>query len=119
MEGSSSLDKAVLKNSNKNHCKKNYVWRPGPSHCSAWLSLHWAFTGRRCERLLVRWIGPWSLLRSRETWPSSDAGIQEMLSSHFSWLSGCQDTWLTPSLGITLSQPPARGPFAEGRSLTC
>lgn len=54
MKDSSSLDKMVLKKSNKNHCEKNYDWMLGPSDCSAWLSLCWAFMGRWHEQLLVR-----------------------------------------------------------------
>lgn len=120
MEGSSSLDKTVLRKSNKNDCEKNYGWMLGQPDCSAWLSLRWAFTGRLREQLLVRWTGGWLALwaGSGDIQLSCDTGIQEMLLSYFSWLTGCEDTWLAPSPLITLTQPPARGSFAEGRSLT-
>lgn len=83
MEGSSSLDKMVLKKSNKNHYKNNYDRMLGPSDCSTWLGLRWAFTGTQHEQLLVRRIAPWSRLwaGSREIQPSSNMGIQETLSS--------------------------------------
>lgn len=89
----------VLKKSNKNHSEKNYDRTLSPSDCSAWLSLCWAFTRRQREQLLARQIGPQSPLQaeSGEIQPSSDTGIQEMLSSHFSWLAGCQDARLAPN----------------------